>query len=448
MPGTARCLPLALGAIYNRRLVQSLSTANATVTARESSDSHSAKSTLVVLSLAELFAMTLWFTGTTVLPQLAQAWHVNVADAGWVTIAVQFGFVAGALISAVFNLSDVIPASRLFAICAVGAAVVNALFAVVAIEHTAVALCLRFLTGLFLAGVYPPGMKIMASWFQQRRGVALGILVGALTVGKATPHALYGVQQFVGNVLPWRAVVFAGSALALIAAALVIVFVSEGPYLTVNPPFHLGQVGEMLRNRELRLANFGYFGHMWELYSMWGWLAVLLAAANVHATRSVLEAVSFLAISLGFLGCLWAGLAADRLPIVRSIDQPEEVKAFRVRARSRVTIIAMAVSGTCCLVAALVFHHFILLVGIVLVWGVAVIADSAQFSAIVSEVADQRYVGTALTFQTALGFLLTTLSLRTMALIGTNYGWRVATASLAIGPALGIIAMRRLQKSV
>ena len=401
-----------------------------------------------MLSVAELFAMTLWFTGTTVLPQLAQAWHLDVADAAWVTIAVQFGFVSGALISAVFNLSDVIPASRLFAICAFSAAVVNGLFAWIAVQHTTAALCLRFLTGLFLAGVYPPGMKIMASWFQHRRGLALGILVGALTVGKATPHALYGLQQLIGNVLPWRSVVLAGSVLALIAAALVTLFVWEGPYLAANPPFHLGQVGEMLRNRALRLANFGYFGHMWELYSMWGWLAVLLAAANAHVPRSALEAVSFFAISLGFCGCLWAGIAADRLPVTRSNDAPTDLKASRVRSRSRVTIIAMAVSCACCLLAAWAFHHFVLLVAITLVWGVAVIADSAQFSAIVSEVADQRYVGTALTFQTALGFLLTTLSLKTMAVIGTNYGWRLATASLAIGPALGIVAMWRLQKNV
>ncbi|HEX7959588.1 MAG TPA: MFS transporter, partial [Terriglobales bacterium] len=259
--------------------MQPASAANASLTVGESASSHSARTILIVLSLAELFAMTLWFTGTTVLPQLAREWRINVADAGWVTIAVQFGFVAGALISAIFNLSDVIPASRLFAICAVAAAIVNGLFALVAIEHSSAALALRFLTGLFLAGVYPPGMKIMASWFQRSRGMALGVLVGALTVGKATPHALYGLQQLMGNALPWRSVVIMGSVLALIAAALVAFFVTEGPYLVANPPFHLGQIGEMLRNRALRLANFGYFGHMWELYSMWGWLAVLLAAA-------------------------------------------------------------------------------------------------------------------------------------------------------------------------
>lgn len=427
--------------------MQSASVANATLAAGEASSSNSARTVLIVLSLAELFAMTLWFTGTTVLPQLAQEWRVNVADAAWVTIAVQFGFVAGALISAIFNLSDVISASRLFAICAVAAAIVNGLFALLAIEHRSAALVLRFLTGLFLAGVYPPGMKIMASWFQVNRGMALGVLVGALTVGKATPHALYGLQQLIGNALPWRWVVIAGSALALIAAALVVSFVTEGPYLAANPPFHLGQIGEMLHNRALRLANFGYFGHMWELYSMWGWLAILLAAANAHASRSVLETVSFFAISLGFLGCLWAGIAADRLPTAPAGDHSANVKSFRVRSRSRVTIIAMAASCACCLLAALAFDHFVLLVLIALVWGIAVIADSAQFSAIVSEVADQRYVGTALTFQTALGFLLTTVSLKTMALVASSYGWRLATASLAIGPALGMVAMWRLQKS-
>jgi len=181
---------------------------------------------------------------------------------------------------------------------------------------------------------------------------------------------------------------------------------------------------------------------------MWVWLAVWLAASNAHVARRALETVSFCAISVGFFGCIWAGAAADRLPVARSGAAPADAKAHRVRSRSRVTIIAMAVSCACCLLAALAFHHFALLVAIVLVWGIAVIADSAQFSAIVSEVADQRYVGTALTFQTALGFLLTTLSLKTMAIIGTNYGWRLATASLAIGPALGILAMWRLQKNV
>ncbi len=393
--------------------------------------------------------MTLWFTGTTVLPQLAKEWHVNVADAGWVTIAVQFGFVTGALISAVFNLSDVMAASRLFWISAVLAAVVNAGFALVAIQHTGIALWLRFLTGLFLAGVYPPGMKIMASWFERHRGLALGVLVGALTVGKALPHALYGLQQLIGNALPWRWVVLAGSLLALIAAVIVAVFVGEGPYLAKNPPFNIGQLGEMLRNRRLRLANLGYFGHMWELYSMWGWIAVLLAAANASASRSLLETVSFLAIALGFFGCLWAGIIADRLNMSGSQNtSSEQVKAARVGSRANVTIIAMAASSACCLLAALVFHHFALLVAVAIIWGIAVIADSAQFSAIVSEVADQRYVGTALTLQTALGFLLTTVSIKTMAVIGAHWGWRLAAASLAVGPALGIIAMWRLRESV
>jgi len=392
--------------------------------------------TLWLLALAELLAMSLWFTGTVVLPQLSKLWGADLARASWLTLGVQLGFVVGALVSATFNLADVYRPTRLFWICALLAAGANALFAWVAEALWVGALGLRFLTGVFLAGVYPTGMKILAGWFRQGRGLALGVLVGALTVGSALPHAVQA-----GGGLPWRGVVLASSAFALVSAALVARFVHEGPHAAPPAVFDLRQAGEVFRNRPLRLATLGYLGHMWELYSMWGWIAVMLTASSPERPRVAVEWAAFFAVAIGAVGCVWAGRAADAASAVTG----EGAVARRVVRRADVTIVAMAVSGVCCLLAALAFEHFTWLVGISLVWGVAVIADSAQFSAIISEVAESRYVGTALALQTAVGFLLTTISVRAAAAVAGTFGWRWAAASMAVGPVLGIVAMVRLK---
>ncbi len=392
---------------------------------------------LVLLSLAELLAMSLWFTGTAVQPQLARAWTGGLGLVSWLTIMVQLGFVAGALLIAIFNLSDVYPAPRVFVVSALLAAAANAGFAwwgTRSQPNIGAALVCRALTGAFLAGVYPTGMKIMAGWFREGRGLALGILIGALTVGSAMPHLMLALESFIA--VPPGMVVLHASVLAVIAALIVAVAVHEGPLAAPSPRFDPTQIGQILRHRPLLLANLGYLGHMWELYSLWAWIALLLAAAGGEPlfTR---ELTAFAVIAIGVVGCVWAGWASDRMG----------ARGSPVAGRARVTIWAMAVSGACCLLAAEVFEHFWLLVIVALVWGIAVIADSAQFSAIVSEVADQRYVGTALTTQTALGFLLTTVSLRATAAIAAHWGWRRAAASLAIGPLLGIWAMVALARS-
>jgi MFS family permease len=404
-----------------------------------------ARKTLILLSIAELLAMSLWFTGTAVLPQLEREWRLGLGSASWLTISVQLGFVAGALLAAIFNLADVFSAPRIFVISALLAATANALFATFS-SHVAFALTCRFLTGAFLAGVYPTGMKILAGWFRQGRGLALGTLIAALTVGSAVPHALLAGRDYLLANVAWQHIVLASSGLAILAAAIVAVGVREGPYAAPQPPFHFSQIAEALRNRRLRLANLGYLGHMWELYSMWGWISLLLAAAASRSVNKVpwsfVEFTTFLVIAIGAVGCVWAGVASDSFAGAKANST-----ATRVNGRANVTIIAMAASAACCLLAALLFNHFALLLVVALIWGVAVIADSAQFSAIVSEVSDQRYVGTALTTQTALGFLLTTISLRATAHIAANYGWRWAAASLAVGPVLGVVAMTRLKKA-
>lgn len=384
---------------------------------------------LLLLSAAELLAMSLWFTGTAVLPQVTGLWHSGIALGSWLTIAVQIGFSLGAITFALFNISDIFSPIKVFVLSALAAAAANAGFAWMA-QDPLTAILLRGATGFFLAGVYPVGMKIIAGWFQRGRGLALGIMIGALTVGSAVPHA---VNSFGG--IPWRGVVLLGSAQALLGAIIVAFWVHQGPYAMPQSRLDVSQVFEIVRNRRLRLANLGYLGHMWELYGFWGWIAVILGA-SAGWPRSKYEIGAALAIAIGAVGCIWAGSASDRLQ-----DQSE---SQRVSQRAWVTIIAMAASAACCVVAALVFHHPMILVGLSMVWGIAVIADSAQFSTIISEVSDKSYVGTALTLQVALGFMLTAIAIRTMAYIAAHYSWPWALASMTIGPLLGIWAMSGL----
>lgn len=394
------------------------------------------KRVLAIVGIAELLGTSMWFSGTAAIPQLTAVWGGELAGsaASWLTMSVQLGFVAGALVSAIFNLPDILHSPRMFAISSLLAAAANALFAVVAAEHMWWGLALRFLTGAAMAGVYPVGMKILSGWFREGRGTALGVLVGSLTVGKGVPYLMDGVSD-----LPWRGVVLMSSLLAVAAAALVGFAVKEGPYTLPSPPVDFHQIRAIVHNRRVRLANLGYFGHMWELYSMWTWIALLLGAAygGGSGNRSVAVA-AFFAIGAGFIGCYWAGRVSDA-------SVPTEPE--RIARRSRVTILAMAVSGACCLLVPLTFHIYWLLLLVCLVWGVSVVADSAQFSTIISEVSDRRYIGTALTMQTALGFLLTVVAIRTTGAIATAYGWQTAAASMAIGPALGIVAMWRLMRA-
>ncbi len=413
---------------------------------------HQQRRVLWTVGFAELLGTSMWFSGTAAIPHLTAVWggELSGSAAAWLTMAVQLGFVVGALASAVFNLPDILHGPRMFAFSALLASLANAVFAVVAADHMWWALVLRFVTGAAMAGVYPVGMKILSGWFREGRGTALGVLVGSLTVGKGVPYLLDGATN-----LPWRGVVLMSSMLALVAAALVGFGVKEGPYTLPSPRVDFHQVRAIVHNRRLRLANLGYFGHMWELYSMWTWIALLLAgAAGVRDHGTAVAA--FFAIAAGFAGCYWAGRVSDApmgiLDTTGGAAEPpvssaEEMTARRIARRARVTMIAMAASGACCLLVPLCFSIYPLLVVVCLVWGVSVVADSAQFSTIVSEVSDRQYIGSALTMQTALGFLLTVVAIRITGAIAVTYGWRWAAASMAIGPALGIVAMSQLMKS-
>ncbi|MEF8781029.1 MAG: MFS transporter [Haloferacaceae archaeon] len=382
---------------------------------------------LLLVGVAELFAMTLWFSASAVSPELAQLWGLSAAEQAWLTNAVQLGFVVGALLSAGLTISDTFQPRYVFAgSAALGAAATAVIAAFVASALPAI--LLRFVTGVALAGVYPTGMKMMAGWFERGRGLAIGVLVGALTVGSATPHLL----RVVGGVGNPRLVLYGATAIALVGAGLALLY-EEGPYQPDPSPFDPRAVGRILRDRSVVLANGGYFGHMWELYAVWTWMPAYLAASFAHRGAAdpaeLASLLTFGTIAIGGVGAWLAGSAADRW------------------GRTTVTAASMILSGSATVLAGVVFGAPAWIIApFVLLWGFVVVADSAQFSAAVTELADPDYVGSALTLQTAVGFLLTIGSIQLTPAVADVVGWRWAFAPLLIGPLLGTVSMALLRR--
>jgi MFS family permease len=381
---------------------------------------------LALLGFAELLGMSLWFSASAVTPQLRSIWGLTAAEAAWLTTIVQLGFVCGTAVAAVLNLADVIPAGRLFSVCALFGAGVNA--AILAAPGYPSALVLRFLTGFFLAGVYPPAMKMTATWFRSQRGLAIGVIVGALTVGKAIPYLVRAIPH-----VGLRPVVLTSSVGAVIAALLVTAGYRDGPFPFTSRPFSWKHVGDVVRVREWRLATASYLGHMFELYAFWTWIPSFLSASvaanaggRFRAPR-LISLLAFATIAIGGLGSVWGGLFADK------------------RGRERLVSISLFMSGSCCLLSGILFGRPIWILGaLAMTWGFFVIADSAQFSTLVTESVPPHTVGTALTVQTSLGFLLTMLPMQLVPLIAQRAGWRWGFAILALGPVAGIAAIRRL----
>ena len=371
--------------------------------------------------------MSLWFSASAVSGQYRAMWQLTAAEAGWLTTMVQLGFVVGTASAAVLNLADLLPSRWYFAVSGLVGAAANAALAGAGDYRTALA-C-RFLTGVCLAGVYPPAMKMAATWFRTDRGLAIGVIVASLTIGKAAPYLVRSV-----DVSGTRTVVLAASVGAVLSAILVAVGYRDGPFEFPRRPFSWRLVASVARHRETRLATAGYLGHMWELYAMWTWVpgflaasAAVRAAAGDPVPLSAVYVLAFGAIAAGGLGAVWGGWAA------------------RSMGYARVVTVAMAVSGLCSLAVGLFYGASLwILAPVVLLWGFFVVADSAQFSAMVTELSPPHAVGTALTLQTSLGFLLTMLTIQMIPALVEVAGWRFAFPVLALGPAAGITAIRRL----
>lgn len=382
---------------------------------------------LGVLALSVFLGTTSWFSALAVLPQLSIAWSLSSSDGLLLTIAVQLGFVTGSLISALFNLADLLPPRRMILLGTIGAAVANG--ALVVSTGPKTALPLRFVTGASLALVYSPGLKAVATWFHKDRGAALGVMVGALTVGSALPHL---IDSFGGAT--WQVVFIATSLLTLLGGWLAESVATDGPFPFPKAVLDLDQTAQAFANRHVRLATVGYLGHMWELYGMWTWFRTffedVLLQHSITNARQLAAITTFIVIGIGALGCWLAGLIGDRWGHMRT------------------AALALGTSGTCALLIGFKNIPVLLVLALSIVWGFWVIADAAQFFTITTEVADQSYVGTTLTLQLALGYTLTVFTIWLVPAIDRYMNWHLALASLALGPVVGLIAMFRLMRSL
>ncbi len=373
--------------------------------------------------------MSLWFAASAVSHEMTQRWGLDASQVGWLATIVQLGFVTGTAAVATLNLADIIPSRRLFTFSALFGAAANLslLFA----PSFAIVLLSRFATGLFLAGVYPPAMKMISTWFVSQRGLAIGSIVGALTIGKATPYLVHSFNR-----VGMDAVIMTASLFAVIASLLVLFGYHDGPHAFVPRPFSWSLAGGVVRTRKWRLATASYLGHMFELYAFWAWIGAFISASYVGYRGDVYPAdawvarVTFFVIAIGGGGCVWGGLFADR------------------KGREKLVRLALAVSGACCIASVFFYaRRPEIVVGLALVWGFFVIADSAQFSALVTESVEPHAVGTALALQTSLGFLLTMLPMQLVPRFASAFGWRWAMIFLALGPIAGIAAIGRLRES-
>ena len=383
---------------------------------------------LVWIGLSELFALSLWFSASVIAPELIEVWNLSSNSEGWLSTSVPIGFVIGALFSSYFGVADRFNPRKVFAVSVFLGAILNALL--ILVDYAFFGILLRILTGITLAGVYPIAVKILSQWFPQKRGFAIGILIAALTLGSSLPHF---VIMFFSS-LNWKLVIICTSALALLSAIIVTYILEDAPIMSEKSPFSLKLIKKVVTNKPVMLANYGYFGHMWELYAMWTWLPAFLTASfsaySPEFPHWFIALSSFISIGIaGGIGCVVGGLISDKI------------------GRANLTIISMFISAICSILIGFTYGQFIWITLIIsMIWGMSVISDSAQFSAAVSEIAEVEYVGTALTFQMCIGFLITIFSINLIPIIQRIVGWEWVFTILAIGPILGIVFMVKYRR--
>ena len=383
---------------------------------------------ILILSISLLLLFTVWFSANAIVRQLEVLWALETSDLAILSMILIFGFVTGGVVFGVFNLSDIMKTEYFYSLSGLLAAITNLI--AVFMPRFQLFLLFRFFTGFFIAGVYPTAMKLMASWFKENRGFSIGILLGALAMGSGLPYLF----NIVGTEPNWRLLLGVSSILALFGSIIVFFFLTEGPHISKGVKFKLSNLIKAWSKKSVRLTNYAYFGHQWEIYAFWVWIPVYLTSVfnNVHPTEdptAIISLVTFLIFVAGAIGNVIGGRIADKI------------------GKRKFNIIMLVISGSSSILIGLFSRNLLFSTILAFIWGFTIVPDSAQYSALISEFTDQQLVGTALTMQTTIGFVITAIPIQILPYFTDLVTWSFGFTFLAIGPIVGLISLLLLKKN-